>query len=207
VKQYSDQAPAPATNHPGNGEYTVGNVSGDTRDQNNNLDQWGYAGWSLIIVYSSSETAGHQLYLYDKFMYSNHDTNIDFDDDGNPGGTITGFMVPQQIQGETEAARITAFVGEGDLVYSGDQFIFNGTPLSDGYSSTNVWNSRSNGMSNDGVDVDTFSVSWSSELLAPGDTSAQVDLPTQTDIWNLVYIILSFRSDTTTEGPLAYIIH
>jgi len=39
-----------------------------------------------------------------------------------------------------------------------------------------------------------------------GDTSAQVDLPTKTDSWNLVYIILSFRSETTTGGTITYLI-
>jgi hypothetical protein len=206
VQEYSDKAPDPAENHPGNGIYSVSGVDGDTRNENNQLDQWGYAGWSLVIIYSSPETRGHQLYLYDDFQYSNHDTNIDFDRDGEPGGTIKGFMVPEKVAGETEAARITVFAGEGDQAFSGDQFKLNGTALSDGLHSDNVWNSRSSGVSYDGIDIDTFSVSWNSGLINEGDTSAQIDIPTQTDIWNMVYIILSFRSETTTGGALSYLI-
>jgi hypothetical protein len=63
-------------------------------------------------------------------------------------------------------------------------------------------------MSADGVDVDTFYVPWgnpvSTGLLRPDDTSAHIDIYTDIDIWNLVYIILSFRSKTTTGGTVTY---
>jgi hypothetical protein len=59
-------------------------------------------------------------------------------------------------------------------------------------------------MSADGVDIDTFSVTWASGALASGDTTAHVDLYSYVDIWNLVYIILSFRSETTPGGTIAY---
>ena len=62
-------------------------------------------------------------------------------------------------------------------------------------------------MSEDGVDIDTFYVTWASGLLEPGDSSAQLDLITGVDSWNLVYIILSLRSETTTGGTVHYIIH
>ncbi len=41
----------------------------------------------------------------------------DWDNDGNAGGTVSGFLVPPQTPGETNAARITVFVGEGDKGY------------------------------------------------------------------------------------------
>lgn len=188
-------------NHHGNGTYTVGDVDGD-------IDQEiSYAGWSLILIYSSPETKGHQLYLYDDFIYSGQYTNVDFDQDGNPGGSISGFLVPEQITGETNAARLTCFVCEGDDYYNGDYMQFNGTALSDGQSSDDVWNSWSVGMSEDGVDIDTFDITWSSGLLSAGDTSAQIDLPTDVDIWNLVYIIISFRSESTSGGAIQYLIN
>ena len=172
-----------------------------------NIYEWAYAGWSLIIIYSSSETKGHQLYLYDDFVYSGMNQNVDFDDDGEPGGTISGFIVPEPIAGEVNAAKMTCFVGEGDDCYDGDSAKFNGDYLSNAESpSHNVWNSRSPRLAEDGIDIDTFYVSWDSGLLQPGDTSAQIDLPTETDSWNLVYIILSFRSETTTGGPITYLI-
>jgi hypothetical protein len=201
VRAFTQSPTNPPTNYPGNATYTVGSVNGDTGNQ------WSYAGWSLVIIYSSSETRGHQIYLYDTFMYAHNYTNIDFDMDGQLGGTITDFIVPQPVVGEVNAAKLTCFVGEGDEVWTGDQIKFNGTALSNAKSpSTNVWNSKSPGLNADGVDIDTFEITWASNLLRPGDTSAHIDLPTVDDSWNLVYIIVSFRSATRTGGNLSYII-
>lgn len=176
----------------GNGTYTVGDVYGDTDNE------WSYAAWSLIIIYSSPQTKGHQLYLYDDFTYVDNDETLEF--------PISGFLVPEPIAGEVNAATLTCFVGEGDDYYDWDYLEFNGTALSDGKSTDDVWNSWSYGLAEDGIDIDTFYVTWDSDLLEPGDTSAQVDLPTATDSWNLVYIILSFRSETTTGGTITYLV-
>ncbi len=188
-------------NHTGNGLYTVGDVDADTGQH------WSYAGWSLIVIYASPATAGHQLYLYDNFAWAKENQNLDFDNDGEPGGSISGFIVPDQITGEVNAATLTCFVAEGDDWLNGDRLIFKGTALSDGFGTGDVWNSKSIGMSEDGMDIDTFNVTWASGLLEPGDTTAQLDLPTGTDNWNLIYIILSFRSKTTTGGTSHYVIH
>lgn len=167
--------------------------------------KWAYAGWSLIIIYASPETKGHQLYLYDDFAYAAENSNVDFDGDGDPGGTIGGFLAPQEIMSEDYAAHLTCFVGEGDEEYSGDYIKVNGTSLSNMQSPThNVWNSKSPGLAESGVDIDTFTVAY--PTIEPGYTSAQVDLPTQTDSWNLVYIILSFRSKVTTGGAISYLV-
>ncbi len=185
----------------GNGTYTVGGVDGDTGDE------WSFAGWSLIIIYSSPETEGHQLYLYDEFLYCASNENLDFDGDGQPGGTISGFYVPQPITGESNAATMTCFVTEGDDYYNGDYIALDNTKLWDGTESeslNDVWNGQSIGMTADGVDVDTFYVSWASGLLQPGDTSAQIDISTNIDIWHLVYIILSFRSEISTSDAMYY---
>lgn len=214
----------PNGNRPGNATYTVGGVDATS----NANDEWAYAGWSLVIIYTSPATLGHQLYLYDTFLYCNHQTDLDFDQDGSPGGTISGFLVPAQITGETNAAKITAFVGEGDDAYTGDfislnapssyasnpSTIPNSYKLWDGINTNgnsasnpnNVWNSQSIGLSAAGVDVDTFNVPWASGLIAAGDTTKRVDMYTDIDIWNLVYIILSFRSLTTTGGAITYLI-
>ena len=178
---------------------------------------YSHAGWSLIIIYSSPETKGHQLYLYDidnpdfTFMEAwapGGIPNPDFDGDGSPGGTISGFLVPDQVEGEVNAARITCFVGEGDQGITGDYMQVNGTSLSDGtgYPLNNVWNSDSVGLTVPGVDIDTFHVTWSSGILESGDTSAQVDLPTGYDGFTLIYIIISFRSETTSGGVISYLI-
>jgi hypothetical protein len=206
-------AEGPNGNYPGNSTYTVGGVDA-TWDAN---DEWAYAGWSLVIIFRSSSTYGQRIYLYDDFLYANHQTNLDFDSDGEPGGTIGGFVAPQLIAGEVNAAKITCFVGEGDDYYNGDFIALNAPDndpttyipasykLSDGVGSRNdVWNGQSLGMGAEGVDIDTFYVTWSSGLLSSGDTSAQLDIYTDVDIWNLVYVILSFRSETTTGGITSY---
>jgi len=64
--------------------------------------QWTYAGWSLLLIYSSPETKGHQLYLFDTFRYVGLDTRITF--------FITNFLAPD----DTTGSHLTYFVGEGD---------------------------------------------------------------------------------------------
>ncbi len=61
------------------------------------------------------------------------------------------------------------------------------------------------GLTVDGVDIDTFNITWASDVLDPGDTSASIDLPAKTDNWNLIYIILSVRSETQTGNTLDYL--
>ncbi|MDO8688011.1 MAG: hypothetical protein Q7K41_05420, partial [Dehalococcoidales bacterium] len=226
VRTYSTKAPDSAVNHPGNGTYTVGDVLGDTGGEIS------YAGWSLIIVYTSGETSGHQLYLYDRFTYSQGNVDIDFDNDGMPGGYVSGFIVPDQIPGEQDAARLTVFVGEGDDWWSGDFVAFNApssyqshpqdipdsnklwdSTYSDEAPNSNtpshpdnVWNGKSLGLAADGVDIDTFNITWASGMIQPGDTSARIDLYSEIDNWNLIYIIVSFRSSVTTGNALSYLI-
>jgi len=191
VQAFSDEGDT--GNHTGNGTYTVGGVNGDP------YNEWSYAAWSLIIIYSSPETRGHQLYLYDDFVYVDNNETLDF--------PISGFLVPDPVAGEDNAARLTCFVGEGDERYTGDKLKFNGIYLSNSKSPwDNVWNSKSPGVSEDGIDIDTFYVTWVSGVLTPGDTSAQIALPTGIDSWNLVYIIIAFRSDVTTGGSISYLI-
>jgi len=185
-------------------------------------DQSAYAGWSLIIIYSSPETKGHQLYLYDiespGFLFTNtwiHEAGIanpDFDGDGEPGGHISGFLVPEPIEGEDIAAKLTVFVGEGDSFIDEDEMWVNNRVMSNDESpSDNVWNSESPGLVVPGVDIDTFYIEWDDGIINPADTSAQVDLPARShgsgsDGFNLVYIILSFRSEITTGGTISYLL-
>ncbi len=214
----------------GNATYTVGNVNGDINSQ------WSYAGWSLIIVYSSPETKRHQLYLYDEFLYvAPHTDGVSY--------PISGFLVPDPIAGEQNAAKVTCFVGDGDDFYSGDFIAINapdvpGYQISNEYklwdgitlsapsfppympntsgSPNNVWNGESVGLSASGVDIDTFYVPWGnppgSGLLKPGDSSATVVLnfadpnPSYAELINFIYIILSFRSRTVTGGTVTYLI-
>ena len=105
----------------GNGKstYTVGDVYAGNKCvmTPGELCTAAYAGWSLLIVYSSPDTTGHQLYLYE------NPTSVSSGGTGLHGSnqidqTSSGFLVPAQITGEpstADAGKITVFVGEGDM--------------------------------------------------------------------------------------------
>jgi hypothetical protein len=171
-----------------------------------NKYQWTYAGWSMLIIYSSPQTKGHQLYLFDTFRYvSMADIPVEF--------TISGFLAPD----DTTGSHLTYFVGEGDDHYSGDYIKVNGyklprpgdpyEPVSGFNPQNNVFNSKSNSIDEatykSGIDVDTFDMS---DCIDPRDTSADVILDHGQEIYDLVYIILSFRSEITSSGIMGYVI-
>ena len=182
---------------------------GDWEGENNlcwwcSQDEWAYAAWSIIIVYSSPTSKGHMLYLDDNFRYTDNDETQVFN--------ISNFLAPQDVITDPNAARLTCFVAEGDEWWPGDELQFKSESGTGYYSFSddvnpqdNVWNSKSNvlpGITIDGVDIDTFSVQY--PYIKPGDTEATVKMPTQTDSWNLVYIVLSFRSEITIGGTISY---
>lgn len=172
--------------------------------------QYAFAGWSLVLIYSSPQTAGHQLYLYDDMFQeawggsgSTVPDNPDFDGDGEEGGIISGFLIPEDVTGH--AAKMTAFVLEGDGFIHGDTFAVNGYALaSDQSAPDNVWDGDYNSGLHSvfGIDIDTFTVS--PPVVKPGDTTARIDLVTQSDGFTLAYLILSFESHVTTGGALTY---
>ena len=161
-------------------------------------DEWSYAGWSVVIVYSHPDEDAHQLYLYDDFLYMDMYDTIALQD-------IEGFIVPELEPGD-EGARLTMFVGEGDDAYNDDYLQFEGHYLphdDDPYDGVNpqndVWNGMSSGLAGefiDGVDIDTFDAT---PYITQGQTEAQVMLGTWVDSWNLVYSILSFRTEPGTN--------
>jgi Flp pilus assembly pilin Flp len=166
-----------------------------------NQYQWTYAGWSVLIIYSSPETKGHQLYLFDEFHYVGLNTELTF--------PISGFLAPDDT---TTGSHLTCFVGEGDDHYGRperpDCIKVNGVALSDTINPWyNVFNSASNAIDDrvlkSGIDIDTFDMS---RYIDPGDTSAEVILNNGEEIYNLVYIILSFRSEMTSGGIMGYLI-
>jgi hypothetical protein len=166
--------------------------------------QWTYAGWSLLIIYTSPQTKGHQLYLFDTFRYVKLDTQVTF--------SISNFLAPD----DTTGSHLTYFVGEGDNHYTSDYIKVNGYKLPlpgdpyepyEGFNpQNNVFNSYSNSLDDpylSGVDIDTFDVS---SCIGPGDSSAEVILDNGEEIYNLVYIIISFRSLVTGSGIMGYLI-
>jgi hypothetical protein len=239
VKKYAEQPTEPNTNLNGHGKYWVKGDLGDTGTSTTYYQQ-AHAGWSMVSIFTSPDTLGHELYLYDNFIGSGYTSdsagiNVDFDRDGQPGGTISGFVVPDKIAGELNAAKLSCFVTEGDSVVGNDYLEIKGTAataykkLWDGTittgsgltnnktTPTNIWNGQSVVLgASDGVDVDTLGIdptanppqyiTWSSNILTPKDTSASINLVTHSDYWFLVYMIISFRSETTTGGALSYLI-
>ncbi len=200
-------------NHTGNGVYTVGGSDAVNRVDGDPDEHLSYAGWSIIVIYHSEQTAGRQLYLWNNFSYCQGGENLDFDDDGEPGGLIKGFIIPEQVGDDPVAAKLTCFVGEGDEYWEPDYLIFNDKKLWDGVTAknntqaapNNVWNGESVNMYN-GIDIDTFTITWSDGILFADDTEAQIDLISDEDNFNLIYMILSVRSETVIGGTKHYVI-
>jgi hypothetical protein len=192
----------------------------DTLNKYGQASNFAFAGWSLIVVYANPETAGHYIYIRDdNFAFHDGDDadgdflSLDFDDNDIAGGQITGFVIPEPIAGEEIAAKITCFIVEGDNFGTSSIKI---TGQQSG-SSMELWNTASpypdvwNGASypgtyDEGVDIDTFEVLWTDNILTPDDNSLQVDMYSYNDAWNLVYFIISIRSETTTGGTSHYVI-
>ncbi len=209
--------------HTGNAIYTIDDVEADNGRYPSTSDDshFAFAGWSLIIVYTSPKTAGHYLYLRDNnfAFHTGTGEDLDFDEDGLPGGDITNFVVPEPITDkygnviETVAAKLTCFVVEGDdsgtssITITGQQSkrskdLFN--PESPAF---DVWNGKSYpGTFKEDVDIDTFELLWADNVLTPGDRVLHLDLLSNNDAWNLVYLILSVRSETVTGGTDYYVI-
>ena len=189
--------------------YPLGSpMDGDERssgyENDGDEDEWAYSAWSVIIIYTSPTTKGHQIYIFDDFHYVTRNVALPI--------SISGFLTPDLAAGE-EAARYTHFVGEGDEYnpYSHsytDSVSVNGYALSDADNPANdVCNSQSrippvSGTLVDGIDIDTFSIA--NGIVQPNDTEAQVTFQTGTEVLNIIYVVLSFRSNITTGGILIY---
>jgi hypothetical protein len=235
-KVLKDASPS-ASNFPGAAQYDVGPATGSIMaNTGGTYQEWAYAGWSLILIYSGPSTLGHQLYLYDTFVYADNVKDIDITGNtSGPGGTISGFIVPAQVSGDTEAAKLTACIGDGDYCYDSDFIAVNapstywsnpwsipvnsvyrlwdgvtlGSPYNNTNTSTNknnVWNSTSQTGLTEGIDIKTFHILWTDGLIHAGDTSARIDVPTSTDSWSFIYMVLSFRSSVTSGGSISYLI-
>jgi hypothetical protein len=207
---YTTGEPAGTTAYPlATPAYKVGGVW-------DNNTQYSYAAWSLVIVYSSVDTQGHQLYLYEDFT-SAQMSYFDLDGGIDHGWTIGGFIAPDAIKQEGNAAHMTCFVGDGDEHYANDYIevnhnsqwrLWDGTisetvPPNNENDPRNVWNSKSFGMAESGIDIDTFTVAY--PIIKPGDTSAYLYMPVDEYV-TLVYIILSFRSDIVPASTVSYLV-
>ncbi|MFC2068245.1 hypothetical protein ACFLTP_04485 [Chloroflexota bacterium] len=185
-----------------NGQYTVGLDSAEPFIINETVindgdldDEWSHAGWSLIVIYSHPDEPARQFFLYDDYTYVGSSGN-NFPE-GYLEFSITGFQAPEDFEGH-----FTNFVAEGDEHYSGEYVQINGNDLSDAINPpNNPMNSKSNiqgiGVGEgEGVDIDSYNVS---NYINEGDTAATLKMDSGIDVWNIVYIFLSFDTEPPDE--------
>jgi hypothetical protein len=163
-----------------------------------------YSGWSLIIFYRTPALKQRQLNLFDDFIMN---TTIGPGPPYDEDFTVSNFLAPPVLS-EDDTSHLTYFVGEGDPHFEDSSIGINigtaqGVWLEDDPPNPvdNVFNSKSSAIpvtDSDGIDFDTFELPQG--CILPYDASAEVKLRTEHEIYFLVYIVLSFRSDLTTGG-------
>ena len=195
-------------NNPGTDEGSV-NASNVSTCSGCVANDRAYSGWSIVIVYTSPYTRGHQIYISDNLTFT------------QPISTtyvpIAGFTVPELISGEN-AAKYTHFVGEGDLKSGSsyaDSVSVNGTtsgfqglwdaynPVDDVCNNLSVIPPFSTTTIPD-IDIDTFN--YPAGVIKAGDTKSTVRFITNGDGLNIIYMVMSFRSKLDTGGANIYYI-
>jgi uncharacterized repeat protein (TIGR01451 family)/MYXO-CTERM domain-containing protein len=190
----------------GAGDFRVSGVdavplAGPTAD----LDR-AFSAWTLVVFYTDPGDELRNLALFDGFEWI--DPGL-----GQPSVsvTLTGFLVPDGF-----AARMAAFMYEGDTSYAGDHFTFNGVQLTSALNpADNFFNgSRSylgaavsgtydvpklSGQPGTmaGYDLDTVDVT---SALSPGDTTATVGADSSYDIFMLGGFVTSITSLAPSFG-------
>lgn len=163
-----------------------------------------FSAWNIVVFYEKAGDELRNLALFDGF------TSID---PGIPGQekaevTLSGFLVPPGF-----SAKMTAFTYEGDTVYTGDFFTFNGQKLSDAENPLdNFFNASRSYLGSPvsgsadvpklsgkagtmaGFDLDTANVT---SLVKAGDTSAKVGAASDLDI----FILGGFVTSLTNKAP------
>lgn len=168
----------------------------------------GFSAWTLVVFYEAPDADLRNLALFDGFEWV--DPGL-----GQPSVSVTlnGFLVPDAF-----TAKMTAFMYEGDLVYTGDHLTFNQTPLTNALNpADNFFNgSRSAGgvavsgeydvprLSGEpgsmaGYDLDTVDVTT---LLEAGDTEAVVGADSIKDIFMLGGLVTSVMSLAPNFGQM-----
>jgi hypothetical protein len=219
---YSDQYCVQDQDHPGGATETC-------------TAAWG--GWSLVIIYTDSSVLGHQLYLYDNFSSIANDGNDHLTqisgfivpnqvagDTGGDAVKITAFV------GEGDITNIGDFFAIRDQTdQSTDNILWDGIPSTmdpndtssgswvsptakDAFNSLSVNSAISQAggpyyLNASGVDIDTFHVPWSVNLVKTNDTTATIVINPAGDGLVSIYTIASFRSSVTSGGSVSYLIH
>jgi hypothetical protein len=193
-----------------------------------------WAGWSLVIIYSDPSVLGHQIYLFDNFMSIANDGNdhptqisgfiVPAPDTSGDAIKLTAFVGEGDISntGDFFAIRVQSNSTQDNILWDGipSSLDSNDTsPSGNWVSSTakDAFNSLSLNsaipqaggpyyLNASGVDIDTFHVPWSANLVQQNDTTATIVINPSGDGLISVYTIASFRSSVTTGGSVSYLI-
>ena len=160
----------------GAGNYTVGNVQSATGADH-------HAGWGLVVAYRSNNDVPRNLTVFDGLIGINPG-------DPDENVTLSGF---QTSPSGPVNADLGFIVWEGDAGLTGDQVLFEGTPLSDGnnpatnfnnstisFRGTHFTNKTPNYLNQLGYDNDIINADG---LLTNNQTSADLTLRTTSDRW------------------------
>ncbi|MEZ4224228.1 MAG: DUF3344 domain-containing protein [Polyangiaceae bacterium] len=163
-----------------------------------------FSAWTLVVFYDNQGDELRNLALFDGF------TSIDPGLAGQEKAevTLSGFLVPPGF-----SARMTAFTYEGDTVYTGDSFTFNGQKLSNAENPIdNFFNGGRSYLGNPvsgaldvpklsgkpgtmaGYDLDTADVT---SLVKAGDSKAIVGAASDLDI----FLLGGFVTSVTNKAP------
>ncbi|WP_149194488.1 DUF3344 domain-containing protein [Luteimonas suaedae] len=159
----------------GNGTYAAGGIVGTTGTDR-------YAGWSLVVLYRDTNEPFRRLMVYDGAANVTGTNSVSI--------TVSGLLTPL-------AGSFDTFLGalnwEGDMNLVGDQFLMDGTQITDGLNpNTNFWNStvsrlgshltaKTPNYSNQlGQDIDYVNAS---NILANGATSATFQFTSNGDAY------------------------
>jgi uncharacterized repeat protein (TIGR01451 family) len=169
-----------------------------------------YAGWWLVTFYQLASEPTRNLALFD---------GLDAVSDGAPQNvTLSGFLVPNA--GYDAKLAVVAF--EGDNTINGDQFLFQGSALSNTLNpADNFFNGTHStfgaavsvsgdlpqltgtAQSMSGMDLDVVDVR---SLVTPGQTSASISATSTGDVYHLagfVTSITTFKPDFTSSNKTA----
>ena len=170
----------------GAGNYSVGDLAAVTGDDGLGF----YGGWALLVAYKDNNQAFRKLSIYDGAVVINGSTTESV--------TVNGLLTPSSGAFNTF---LGALVWEGDVGFTNDQFIFEGTPITDTENPvTNFWNSSITNLSSQvttknpdyrnllAMDLDYIDISGQ---LTNGATSATMSFTTGGDIYfpnSLVFV-------------------
>jgi hypothetical protein len=192
---------------------------------------WG--GWSLVIIYTDASVLGHQLYLFDNFNSIANDGKdrpfqmsgfiVPTQVTGDTGGDaikLTAFVGEgdKHNTGDFFAIRVQNNILNDNYLWDGvtddpaeqasGPWVTSLANADDAFNSESI-NSASTGggyLNASGVDIDTFHVPWSANLVQTNDTIATAVINPAGDGIVSLYLIASFRSSVASGGSVSYLI-